>query len=39
VQAATDAGGTAANKVGEVTAIHVIPRPHGDLATVIPEIG
>jgi ethanolamine utilization protein EutM len=38
VQAATDAGGTAANKVGEVTAIHVIPRPHGDLATVIPEI-
>jgi ethanolamine utilization protein EutM len=39
VQAATDAGGVAANRVGEVTAIHVIPRPHGDLASVVPQIG
>jgi ethanolamine utilization protein EutM len=39
VQAATDAGGLAANRVGEVTAIHVIPRPHGDLASVVPQIG
>ena len=36
VKAATDAGGVAANKVGEVLSIHVIARPHGDLASVIP---
>jgi len=28
VKAATDAGAVAANKVGEVLAVHVIPRPH-----------
>ena len=31
VQAATEAGSEAANQVGEVTAVHVIPRPHQDL--------
>ena len=36
VKAATDAGGVAANKVGEVLSIHVIARPHSDLALVIP---
>jgi len=36
VKAATDAGGVAANKVGEVLSIHVIARPHSDLASVIP---
>ena len=36
VKAATDAGGVAANKVGEVLSIHVIARPHADLASVIP---
>jgi ethanolamine utilization protein EutM len=36
VKAATDAGGVAANKVGEVMSIHVIARPHADLAAVIP---
>ena len=36
VKAATDAGGVAANKVGEVMSIHVIARPHEDLALVIP---
>ncbi len=35
VKAATDAGGVAANKVGEVLSIHVIARPHGDLASMI----
>lgn len=29
VKAATDAGAVAAAKVGELVAIHVIPRPHG----------
>lgn len=38
VKAATDAGGVAANKVGEVLAIHVIARPHGDLVRALPEI-
>jgi ethanolamine utilization protein EutM len=36
VKAATDAGGVAANKVGEVLSIHVIARPHAELASVIP---
>ena len=34
VKAATDAGGVAANKVGEVLSIHVIARPHNDLASI-----
>jgi len=35
VKAATDAGASAANKVGEVIAVHVIPRPHDELETLI----
>jgi len=35
VKAATDAGAVAANKVGEVVAVHVIPRPHEELITVL----
>ena len=31
VKAATEAGAEAANQVGEVVAVHVIPRPHADL--------
>ena len=31
VKAATEAGAEAASQVGEVTAVHVIPRPHADL--------
>jgi ethanolamine utilization protein EutM len=31
VKAATEAGAEAANQVGEVVAVHVIPRPHQDL--------
>jgi len=31
VKAATEAGAEAANQLGEVIAIHVIPRPHPDL--------
>lgn len=31
VKAATEAGAEAANQIGEVAAVHVIPRPHGDL--------
>lgn len=31
VKAAVEAGAEAANRVGELVASHVIPRPHGDL--------
>lgn len=32
VKAAVEAGATAAATIGEVVAVHVIPRPHEDLA-------
>jgi ethanolamine utilization protein EutM len=35
-KAATDAGAAAAEKVGELISVHVIPRPHGDLEDVFP---
>ena len=34
VKAATDAGATAANKVGEVVSVHVIARPHDELEAI-----
>ncbi len=34
VKAAVEAGATAAASVGEVMAVHVIPRPHDDLSTL-----
>ena len=36
VKAATDAGAVAAQKVGELVAVHVIPRPHTSLEDVLP---
>lgn len=36
VKAATDAGANAAGRIGEVTAVQVIPRPHDDLNVVMP---
>lgn len=35
-KAATDAGAAAAKGVGEVIAVHVIPRPHDDLENIFP---
>ncbi len=35
-KAATDAGAAAGQRVGEVVAVHVIPRPHADLEKVFP---
>lgn len=35
VQAATDAGAEAAARVGEVVSVHVIPRPHADVETIL----
>ncbi|GEA14219.1 MAG: hypothetical protein PWR22_1778 [Moorella sp. (in: firmicutes)] len=36
VKAATEAGGAAATRLGEVIAVHVIPRPHSDVARILP---
>ena len=37
VKAATDAGAAAAEKVGEVVSVHVIPRPHQDVEQILPQ--
>ena len=34
VKAATDAGSAAAQRVGELVGVHVLPRPHSDLEKV-----
>lgn len=39
VKAATDAGAVAANKIGEVVAVHVIPRPHDELEDILAALG
>jgi ethanolamine utilization protein EutM len=36
VKAATEAGSRAAEKVGELVSVHVIPRPHGNIDMVLP---
>ena len=38
VKAATDAGATAARRVGELVSVHVIPRPHSDVETILPQV-
>lgn len=35
VKAATDAGGAAAERVGELISVHVIPRPHEELESLL----
>ena len=39
VKAATDAGAAAAERVGELVSVHVIPRPHADIETILPQGG
>ena len=39
VKAATDAGAAAAQRVGELVSVHVIPRPHGEVETILPGGG
>jgi microcompartment protein CcmL/EutN len=34
VKAATDAGASAARRVGDLIAVHVIPSPHGNLEEI-----
>ncbi len=36
VKAATEAGQRAAERVGELVSVHVIPRPHGNIDMVLP---
>src|SRR5260221_1329624 len=36
VKAAVEAGSRAAEKVGELVSVHVIPRPHGNVDAVLP---
>ncbi len=36
VKAATDAGAVAAGRIGEVYSVQVIPRPHADIAKILP---
>ena len=38
VKAATDAGAAAAERVGELISVHVIPRPHNDVQKILPTI-
>jgi len=37
VKAATDAGAVAAQNVGELVSVHVIPRPHADVEKILPS--
>ena len=37
VKAAIDAGAASASKIGEVVSVQVIPRPHEELAAVLPK--
>ena len=37
VKAATDAGAAAARRVGELIAVHVIPRPHSEVERILPK--
>lgn len=36
VKAAVDAGASAAKRVGELISVHVIPRPHNDVESILP---
>ena len=37
-QAATDAGAAAAERVGELVSVHVIPRPHEEVEFILPSL-
>ncbi|WP_025027844.1 BMC domain-containing protein [Caldalkalibacillus mannanilyticus] len=38
VKAATEAGAAAAQRVGELMSVHVIPRPHSELESILPKL-
>ena len=37
-KAATDAGAAAADRVGELKSVHVIPRPHEEVEYILPSL-
>lgn len=37
VKAATESGSEAAQRVGELISVHVIPRPHNELVSILPK--
>ena len=37
VKSATDAGAAAAERVGELVSVHVIPRPHSEVELILPK--
>ncbi len=37
VKAATDAGAAAAERVGELISVHVIPRPHNEIENILSQ--
>lgn len=37
VKSATEAGASAAEKVGELISVHVIPRPHAEVDAILPQ--
>ncbi len=38
VKAAVEAGSVSASKLGELVAVHVIPRPHADVEKILPVL-
>lgn len=38
VKAATEAGSEAASRLGELVSVHVIPRPHNSMHTILPKL-
>ncbi len=38
VKSAVEAGSAAAAKLGEIIAVHVIPRPHDEVETILPKV-
>ena len=38
VKAATEAGANAAQNLGEIISVHVIPRPHSDVEKILPTL-
>ena len=39
VKASVDAGAAAAERVGELVSIHVIPRPNDEVEGILPKLG
>lgn len=38
VKAAVEAGSNTASRLGELVAVHVIPRPHADVEKILPKL-